>query len=69
VEVEVDTLIARWRAAFAAANAALRAAASLLPPAELRDHARRLGAEQAAVGMVLDAMCRARDRRDVRAAT
>jgi hypothetical protein len=69
MELDVDTLIAHWRAAFQAAQAALRAAGDVLPAAELRERAHRLQDERAAVGVLLGAMCRAGDRRDVRAAT
>jgi len=44
--VGVDTLRAHWRAAFDAADSALRCAAGYLPPEEVRDEVNRLDAER-----------------------
>jgi HAD superfamily hydrolase (TIGR01509 family) len=46
-------LRARWRAAFDAADAALRAAARQLPPEELHEHALRLAAEREPTAQLL----------------
>jgi hypothetical protein len=46
-------LRARWRAAFDAADAALRAAARQLPPKKLHEHALRLAAEREPTAQLL----------------
>ena len=55
-QIPVDTLRARWRAAFDAADSALRCAADYLPPEEVRDEAHRLEAEREPTTALLRAL-------------
>jgi HAD superfamily hydrolase (TIGR01509 family) len=56
--VSPETLRARWRAAFEAANAALRAGSLYLSPADLRVHRERLAAEREPTAELLQAFAR-----------
>ncbi len=59
--IGVDTLRAHWRAAFDAADSALRSAAGYLPPEEVRDEANRLDAEREPTTELLRALARDRN--------
>jgi HAD superfamily hydrolase (TIGR01509 family) len=54
--IPVETLRAHWRAAFDAADSALRCAAGYLPPDEVRDEAHRLEAEREPTTALLRAL-------------
>ncbi len=56
--VSPGILRARWRIAFAAAEAALRAGSGTLPPVELRAHAKLLACERASTAQLLEAYAR-----------
>jgi hypothetical protein len=61
--VELDELSKRWRAAFEAAEGALAAATTSLPPGELRDRSARLLNERSATVELLDAVAKERGER------
>jgi len=56
--LDFDSLIGRWRSAFAAGQAAVLAAGHELPAGELREQARRLADERIETARLLDALAR-----------